>query len=314
MNFDIDARTIILVRHGSHAYGLNTPTSDEDFKGVCIKPKDFYYGFLNTFEQYEHMGSKSDGIDKVIYSLEKFAKLAADCNPNIIECLHVDDSDIIKIDKFGEELRGIRDLFISKKAKHTFSGYSHAQLNRIKLHRSWLLNPPKAPPQRKDFDLHEQSITHSELGAFEAADDETLEFIPARMLTIFTREKQYKAAKLQFDQYQNWLKTRNPARAALEAKFGYDTKHGYHLIRLMKMCREILMSGRVHVKRVDDRDELIGIRNGSMNYDELIEYAQKIEDECSALYETSTLRHEPDRKLLSDVIVSITERYLSKHG
>ena len=54
------------------------------------------------FEQHEHMGSKSDGIDQVVYSLEKFASLAADCNPSIIEVLHVDENDIIKIDEFGE--------------------------------------------------------------------------------------------------------------------------------------------------------------------------------------------------------------------
>jgi len=34
MNFDVDARTILLVRHGSHAYGLNTPASDEDNTGA----------------------------------------------------------------------------------------------------------------------------------------------------------------------------------------------------------------------------------------------------------------------------------------
>ena len=32
-------RTIFFARHGSHAYGLSTPTSDEDWKGVAIPPK-----------------------------------------------------------------------------------------------------------------------------------------------------------------------------------------------------------------------------------------------------------------------------------
>ena len=98
MHFDLDSRTILLVRHGSHAYGLNTATSDLDVKGVCIKPADCYFGFLKRFEQAELMVSKGHEQDRVVYSLDKFAALAADCNPNIIEVLHVDDSDVLKCD------------------------------------------------------------------------------------------------------------------------------------------------------------------------------------------------------------------------
>ncbi len=32
--------------HGSHAYGLNTPESDEDVRGICIAPKKLTYGFF----------------------------------------------------------------------------------------------------------------------------------------------------------------------------------------------------------------------------------------------------------------------------
>lgn len=80
MNFDIDARTILLVNHGSHAYGLNTLMSDLDVKGVCVKSKEAYFGFTQRFEQREHMGGKdaADGVDRVIFSLDKFASLAAD--------------------------------------------------------------------------------------------------------------------------------------------------------------------------------------------------------------------------------------------
>jgi predicted nucleotidyltransferase len=55
MNFDVEARTIYMARHGSHAYGLNTPDSDEDFKGICVKPKEAYFGFTQRFEQHEHI-------------------------------------------------------------------------------------------------------------------------------------------------------------------------------------------------------------------------------------------------------------------
>jgi len=315
MNFDFDARMIFFVRHGSYAYGLNIPSSAEDFKGICIKPKAAYFGFTQNFEQHEHMGSKSDGVDSVVYSLEKFAKLAADCNPSIIEVLHVADEDVIRCDEYGEMLRAHKDDFISKKAKHTFNGYAHAQLHRIKTHKQWLMNPPKAPPQRKDFGLSETcKVSKSELGAYDAVVAQGIEIdVPKDLLTLFTREKAYMAAMVHYEQYLDWVKSRNAARALLEVQFGYDTKHGMHLLRLMRMCREILLTGKVLVKR-PDRDDLLDVRFGRRGYDSLVDEAERIEAECNVLYETSTLPYKPNFNKLDELIISMTEAYLRKHG
>jgi predicted nucleotidyltransferase len=314
MNFDVKSRTIYYVRHGSHAYGLNTASSDEDFKGICVKPKECYLGFMTNFEQYEHMASKSEGVDEVVYSLDKFARLAADCNPNIIEVLFVDDSDIIKIDEFGEALRSIRGEFLSKKAKYTFAGYASAQLHRIKSHRAWLLSPPKAPPTREEFGLSDGlRSTKSELGAFESMVKDGIE-LHSDLMSHFVKERQYHAALMHWNQYVNWKNTRNPARASLEEKFSYDTKHGMHLIRLMRMCKEILSTGNVNVKRADDREELLGIRHGIRSYESVIEESERLMSECDSLYETSTLPREPNRVKLDKVIIDLTERYLSSHG
>lgn len=314
MNFDVRARTILRVVHGSYAYGTNVPTSDRDVKGVCIEPMSHRLGFLHSFEQFERAASKGHDTDEVIYALWKFAKLASDCNPNIIEVLHVDDSDVFEMDDFGAELRHHRYAFLSRKAKFTFSGYAHAQLKRIKTHRAWLLNPPVAPPTRKEFGLSEATkLTTSELGAFEASVAQGMDIeLPKDVLTLFVKEKQYASAKMHFDQYVNWTKTRNPARSALEAKYGYDTKHGMHLLRLMRMCVEILKTGHVYVRR-PDAAELLTVRNGGWEYDRLIEEAERLQALCDELYETSMLQHEPDRAFLDNLIVDMTLRYYKKH-
>lgn len=318
MNFDVRARTILYARHGSHAYGLNTPTSDEDFKGICIKPRDYYTGFLFNFEQQEHMGSKSDGVDSVIYSIDKFARLAADCNPNIIEILFCDDSDILKIDEFGEELRSMRKLFLSQKAKHTFSGYAVSQVKRLKTHRGYLMNPPDHVPTREEFGLSEEhKLSSSDIGIVSKLYSNEAAMLSAGLhrdiVATFSREMAYHAAKKRYDQFEEHKKSRNPARYVLEEKFGMDTKHAMHCVRLMKMCKEILETGEVIVKR-PDRDELLGIRNGSMNYDDLIEYVACLEAECDAAYNNSKLPKEPDRVKLHYMIADLTERYLRKHG
>lgn len=315
MDFDIEKRTIYLARHGSHAYGLNTPESDVDIKGICIPPKEYFLGFLRSFEQHEALVSRGHPEDKVVFSLTKFVKLAADCNPNIIEVLHCEESDIIQMDEFGEWLRDIRDSFLSAKAKHTFSGYAHSQLKRIKTHREWLLNPPKQMPTRKEFGLSETSkVSKSELGVQDALLDKGMELdLPKDLVTLFVKERAYNAAKTTWDQYEHWKKTRNPKRAELEAKYGYDTKHGSHLLRLMRMCKEILLTGKVIVKR-PDREELLAVKNGLVPYDALIEEAEALEIECNELYKTTKLPHEPNRKYIDEQCVKMVEEYLKDYG
>lgn len=310
MNFDVDEQTIYLVNHGSHAYGLATATSDRDIKGVCIEPIEYYFGFLHHFEQLERLAAKGNPADLVVYSLRKFAKLATDCNPNIIEVLWVDDADVLKINTYGEELRSMRQMFLSKKAKHTFSGYAHAQLKRIKSHRSWLLNPPKDRPGRKDFGLSEErKVSKSDIGAYDAlVRDGGQPELSENMLTLYARERAYLSALNMWKQYCNWKETRNPTRAALEAKHNFDTKHASHLIRLMRMCKEILTEHAVHVMR-HDREEILAVKTGERTYDSVLEEAERLEAECDELYKTSTLPHEPDRVTIDKTIVDMIDRY-----
>ena len=323
MNFNVHDRVIFLAKHGSHAYGLATPTSDIDIKGIAIEPKEYFYGFLHTFEQHEAMAHNGHPEDKVIYSLKKFMKLAADCNPNIIEVLHVDDADILEMDATGQALREIKDKFLSKKARFTFAGYAHTQLRRIKTHREWLLNPPKAAPERKDYGLDsKREVSKSDLGAFQAYEQLTqqgkdaeglISELPSNVVELLQKEKAYANAKLHWEQFLNWKKTRNPARAELEAKYGYDTKHGSHLLRLMRMCKEILEGKGVIVKR-PDREELLSVKMGGYPYDALIEEAERLERECDELYKTSTLPHKPDMNFLHDFCVEAVEGYLKLYG
>ncbi len=311
MKLDVESNTIFLTRHGSHAYGTNIETSDLDIKGVCVPTREFLLGFAFNFEQQEQQANKGHDCDKVVYSLQKFMKLASNCNPNIVEVLFSDDSDILRITPAGKMLRDNRDLFISKKAKFTFSGYAHAQLKRIKGHRAWLLDPPEKRPLRTDYGLPEgkKLMNKSDRGFYEKLKENDHEAIQSEDLArIFSQEKAYANALSNWDKYENWKKNRNPARAKLEAQYGFDTKHGMHLIRLMRMCVEILSGKGVLVKR-PDYSELLDIRRGHYSYDNLIAEAEELEQLCDALYETSTLQHSPDVHKLNALCIRVVETH-----
>lgn len=348
----IEGGTVLLVRHGSHAYGTNTVTSDEDFKGVAIPTKEYFFGYTNRFEQAE---LKAPDPDAVIYDIRKFFNLAADCNPNIIEVLHTDPSDHFIVTPIGQKILDHKDDFLSKKIKHTFLGYSVSQLKRIKTHKKWIMNPPSVPPTRADLGLPEQTLipqdqltaafaeVQKELDRMQFDFMENLEESTkieirnsmASMLAemkitsdeqfgaaarkiglndnfihLMQMERQYTGAKREWDQYQNWKKTRNAKRSELEEKYGYDTKHAYHLVRLIRMCREVLTTGKVIVKR-PDREELLAIRNGAWTYEQLIEFAEKEDIALNELYNTtSVLPKVPNKEKLDKLCISLVEEHL----
>ncbi|MGD1919647.1 MAG: hypothetical protein ACFCAD_12600 [Pleurocapsa sp.] len=57
----------------------------------------------------------------------------------------------------GQKLIDNRELFLSKKIKHSYSGYAYAQIRKIKSHRKWLLNPPLKKPSAEDYQLTDKS-------------------------------------------------------------------------------------------------------------------------------------------------------------
>ena len=148
---------------GSNLYGTNTPLSDIDERGVFIPDEKYFYGFLNRVEQFEDKKS-----DTTYFEIRKFMQLAMNNNPNILELLFVPKDKWLQWSVDWSLIHKHRDLFVSKKSKFTFSGYAHSQFNRIKLHRSWLLNPPKNKPEREDFGLseHKSDLTRDQIGAF----------------------------------------------------------------------------------------------------------------------------------------------------
>lgn len=140
---------------GSRAYGLHNEDSDYDKAGIVIPGIEYFFG-SKIFEQFQNYET-----DKCMYDIRKYIKLLTENNPNIIDVVNLPDRCVIYTSKYFEKIKDNFDLFLSKKCKFTYSGYSIQQLVRIKNHRKYLINPPKCKPERKDFGLEETSIFKS---------------------------------------------------------------------------------------------------------------------------------------------------------
>lgn len=129
---------ILKVRVGSNLYGTNTPESDEDFVGIFVPSTEYLLGLKRIEEVDLGVKSKdsvgkntSDAVDFKVYSLEKFARLALENNPNILEILFVDIKNILFMNDVGKELLIMRNEFLSKHIKNRFLGYAFAQKHKM---------------------------------------------------------------------------------------------------------------------------------------------------------------------------------------
>lgn len=306
MQFDYIKHTIYLVVSGSQAYGTNIPGSDTDYKGIIVPPVEIDNGFIVNFEQKE--GLDGYGKDSVAYEIRKFFRLAADCNPNIIETLFTPADLVILRTLASDKLVENRSLFLSKRAKHSFHGYAYAQLKRIKLHKKWWDKekagdlPPK--PDRLEYGLplkpkypKDQLNSLIAVPSLSLAEDER-EYI--------YKERRYAEDKLRYDKWKQWRDNRNPERAALEAKYGYDAKHAMHLVRLMTMCEEILKEGTVLVRR-PDAEFLKSIRSGAWEYDRLMEWVEEQDYKLAELEKNTELPKYPDMNKLNDLCIDLVK-------
>lgn len=372
--FDIDQCTIFLTLAGSQAHGTAGAGSDVDLRGVCIVPLQERLSLFGSFEQYE--GDLTDDLTErvlprlrthetaaaglrvkmecVVFDIRKFLLLCASANPNTLEILFADPDDWAFQTPAWHRLYDARHLFLTRQVQHTFTGYAMAQLKKIRSHRAWLLNPPRAKPSREDFGLSasgaalsrderdrlEQAIAEK-LRAYSVDDIEmpraariavqerlaalcsdvlatseeevearrravaTLALdLPADTVAALNAEKSYRAAMREWESYQTWKTQRNPARAALEGRYGYDTKHAMHLIRLMRMGLEILERGELRVRR-PDADELRAIRDGAWSFEDLLAAANELKAAIARAAEATTLPADVDHDRVDELAFAL---------
>lgn len=286
---------------GSRLYGTNTENSDYDYRSVCIPPLEF---LLDPFNRFEQKDSGFEEKDKTIYALDKFVKLCADANPNIIELLFIPDKSVISKSHYWEYLLDNKSFFLSKKVKYTFSGYAMSQLNAIKTHRKWFIDPPKNKPTRKEFGLTDSPLVSGD--GLNAIANIKFDCLKPEVADEIRRELEYRKAKQSWDNYISWKTNRNSERMALEEKYKFDTKHASHLVRLMMEGKELLLSGKITFP-LCHADYILEIKNGKYSYEEIIEISERLDKEFDLWYDESTLPNSPNKKGLSNLYFDIVK-------
>lgn len=111
---------IVKMVHGSHLYGLNTASSDMDYKGVFLPSLEDIVQLNPKHEIRESTGSNtqkntSNDVDTDMYSLQKFLKMACDGETIALDMLHCDNP--IETSEVWEFIRENRSKFYTKNMK-----------------------------------------------------------------------------------------------------------------------------------------------------------------------------------------------------
>ncbi len=347
---DLRKRAIIVLEciSGSKAYGLDTPASDTDIKGVYVLPKEEYYG-LNYIPQ---VNNKTNDI--VFYELGRFMELLSLNNPNILELLNTPDHAIIYKHPYLSEIKS--ELILSKLCSNTFGKFALSQIKKAKGLKKKIVNP--VPKERKSilsfcFVNYEQgaiplekflelkawkqencglvnipymkdvyglyySGSHGFSGITRGTDsnDVCLSSIPKGVmqeaLLYFNRDG-YSTYCKEYREYWDWVEKRNNERYENTKSHGknYDAKNMMHVFRLLEMAIEIGKEKKVNVKR-PNRDFLLEIKSGKFEYEELLKMADVKQEEMELAFENSSLPDVPDLAMINDLAYRLRDKFYNE--
>lgn len=350
----LNERVIFLTLAGSHAYGTNIATSDLDLRGVAVAQREHYLGFVQNFQQaifkepdavvydlIKFMKLAADAnpsVLEVLFTDPGDHKVMTPLGERLLAGRHLFLSKKARHSFVGYAMSQLKRIETHRRwllhppagqpKRSDFGLPEQTSLPKDQMGAVEAMVKAKLDEWDVDWEVLERSDRIAFRGALERTlvemhlGTEEEQYVSAartlgfdeNFVDLIRREKGYRSAKLNWKQYQEWKRNRNPDRAAMEAEFGYDGKHAMHLVRLCRMGREILERGEVIVKR-PDAEELLSIRNGAWEYDKLVEWARRQDTEMQELYETSTaVPHQPDRKALEALCVEIVDDALHGKG
>lgn len=337
----------MIVKHyaGSHAYGTALPTSDVDFRGIfCADPVNILTPFF-PIRETEDRDEEDTKFYELAHFMKLC--LDCNPNIVETLWVHRDDI-VYSTLAYEMLRKHRHSLLSSKLAftfsGYAISQLKRIKGHNKWINNPQPEEPPKQTDflslvqnfqsTKKFFKIHSQIMNHKQGHRFIPYDDNIYGVYPMKGYNLFDdkyklnttyendgkrhllgvplyivkfNKKEYIASKENHKQYWTWKKNRNKERSELEEKYGYDTKHAMHLFRLMRMGVEALRYGEIIVKR-PDAAELLGIRQGKLKYEDIVEYAEYMDNEIRKVwYKKTELPKKPDIKLAAKLLMEAQE-------
>jgi len=330
--------------YGSRAFNLATEGSDTDIRGVFVLPKEQFYG-LDPVEQvsdercnemYWEVGRfvslllKNNPNALEVLSVDErfvshkdpvFSELCLDMFLSRLSCETFAQYAATQLKKArGLNKKVTKDVEPVRKGVIDFcyvlNGYGSILLSQ------WLGENSLSQEQCGLVSIpHMQNLYAlfvSKEGEYRGiirsneSDEVTTSSVPngrsPAAILSFNKDA-YRRHCREYQDYWSWVEGRNEERHqtnAVAAK-GYDTKNVMHVFRLIAMAEDIAHKMTVVTFR-PDREELLKIKRGEREYDDLVQEAEARLRAVRDEYERSSLPPLPDRTRAIEALVRIREK------
>ena len=312
---DLRDRNLILFEciSGSRAYGTDLPTSDTALRGVFILPQADLYG-LHYVEQvnddtndviFYELRRFVELLAKNNPNILELLCAPADCilqKHPLFDSLRPEDflSKLCKETFAGyavsqiKKARGLNKKIVNPLPKerksllhfcYVLTGAGSQPVLAWLTKRGWdqtncgLVSVPHARDTYALF--HDATAAVGYVGIIAGPDSNavSLSSVPKGaepVAHLYVNHDGYSSYCKDYREYWEWVEKRNDARYQNTLSHGknYDAKNMMHTFRLLDMAGEMLETGRVIVRR-PNRDELLLIRSGQFEYDDLIAQAEQ---------------------------------------
>lgn len=315
---------------GSHLYGLNTPTSDKDYKGIFLPhPRDILLGkapkTIDTSTGDKSSKNTVDDVDRQLYSLTKFISLACDGDTVALDMLHASDDKLIANSEIWQYIRANRWRFYTTELTGLF-GYVRKQAAKYGVKGSRLaalrevvdvLNDTqnemvvKTPLCNTTHRVKVGDVSHTfptnEFCRF--VTDTTMKSGCQDFYEVLGRKFQstITVAEMKKSVYKLWDEYGERARQA-EANNGIDWKALSHALRGGMQLIQIYKDGDI-VYPLPDSAFLKLVKAGGVPFTTVQEKLEEVMGEVERLAAVSKYPKEVDREFWNDFI----ERVYSDH-
>lgn len=295
---------------GSNLYGTTTESSDKDYVGIFIANKEYYFGMKEIEEVDISIESKNingknnpDAEDNKLYEIRQFFKLLYNNNPNIIELLFIPENNIIFNSTYYNFIRDKKYFFLdSELIKKKFQQYAFSQKKKMEVkldHYDILMKAYKIIDKSDKRFL----VDEDKFNIFQFRNNINTEykvgdiFIPRNTTIKITKKILQKRLK------------RVGHRQDLILKYGFDTKFGSHLVRLLLEGIELLETKKISFP-LKERQLITDIKQGKYKMNEVLEMSDELDNKINNLkYE----KYNNDYNKCNDLLVSLIDNYLKNN-
>jgi len=160
----------------------------------------------------------------------------------------------------------------------------------------------------------EDSFNYKGIIKKENSNDISLSSIPKNMKPLITMEfnkEGYTKYCKDYKEYWDWVEKRNEVRYNTNMKNGaqYDTKNMMHCHRLLDTCIEALRDNVINVRR-PNREQLLSIRNGEYEYENLLKDAEEKIEKVKQLYSGTTMQENVSKEFYIQLLKDFRYEFL----